>query len=351
MTVGALFIAMQAHVAVPAKADEPARLVSNQIQTKSNNERSASQQPAQLNAGCRSSISSNDSCREVPEGRENSVRITSFPSVTIANKPKTLLDHVFDWGPWLFNLGLLLVGAFQIFLLYVTWTRIRKQAELMGGQLAEMKSGSQIADKSAAAAKLAARAQMLAAKASLLTVEMIKSKERARLVLHVPHSAPSPAMIIEDLDQGTLQPLEIKIAVTNEGNSGAFRVRAYGGVAATPIKDACDTSAKFRLDILPIIRVATSENPVLLSIQSRKGDISSIPAEDWAAVRFGEKALHVFGAVAYDNVYEGRWYTPFHFVWQVNRLGEDASDVEEEWRDISTAGRRIKKKKKDQKLN
>jgi hypothetical protein len=47
----------------------------------------------------------------------------------------SLSKVIFDWGPWLFNLGLVIVGALQVWLLGVTWRTIRIQAQLQRFQL------------------------------------------------------------------------------------------------------------------------------------------------------------------------------------------------------------------------
>ncbi len=43
---------------------------------------------------------------------------------------KPLSSVLFDWGPWIFNLGLVIVGALQVWLLKVTWKTIRLQVNL-----------------------------------------------------------------------------------------------------------------------------------------------------------------------------------------------------------------------------
>ncbi len=43
---------------------------------------------------------------------------------------KTVVKVLYDWGPWVFNLCLVIVGALQVWLLKVTWRTIGLQAAL-----------------------------------------------------------------------------------------------------------------------------------------------------------------------------------------------------------------------------
>ena len=42
--------------------------------------------------------------QEAPNNTEYSVKLTRLPPVAIADKDKTVWDHIFDWGPWVFSL-------------------------------------------------------------------------------------------------------------------------------------------------------------------------------------------------------------------------------------------------------
>lgn len=64
------------------------------------------------------------------EDREHSVKLSSLPPVTLTDKTKTFRDEVLDWGPWIFNFLLVVVGALQIWLLFRTWRTIDRQADL-----------------------------------------------------------------------------------------------------------------------------------------------------------------------------------------------------------------------------
>src|ERR1700722_14520274 len=84
------------------------------------------------------------------DDRENSVKITAIPPIAIADKQKTRLDHLYDWGPWAFNLGLVVVGTGQVWFLYRTLKTVQQQAntmklqtDLMERQMAVSEAASQ----------------------------------------------------------------------------------------------------------------------------------------------------------------------------------------------------------------
>jgi hypothetical protein len=69
------------------------------------------------------------------EDKEHSIKLTSLPPVTIADKQKTFLDHALDWGPWVSNFLLVIVGGFQVWLLFRTWKTIKRQADIQQASL------------------------------------------------------------------------------------------------------------------------------------------------------------------------------------------------------------------------
>jgi hypothetical protein len=73
------------------------------------------------------------------DDKEHSVKLTSLPPVTLTDKSKTVGDHILDWGPWIFNLGLVIVGALQVVLLIRTRDQIKRQAEIMDTSAADAK--------------------------------------------------------------------------------------------------------------------------------------------------------------------------------------------------------------------
>jgi hypothetical protein len=224
---------------------------------------------------------------------------------------------------------------------------IKRQANTMDKQAADARESSEEATRIALATAKAAQQSAYAANSQ---VEMIKRKERARLVVRA-HAEPGPGFVIED-DQGhTIQALDVRIEIANEGETGAFNVSATGMYLAVPVRDSCDISSGFMLDIPTIIRPATPGSHIVVSIDPVEGDIASISAADGEAIQRGSKALHVFGIIRYDDVFDDRWGTPFHFIWRTRRYGEDAGDVEANWEILSLAGEPIGKDQQTQNPN
>jgi hypothetical protein len=103
--------------------------------------------------------------------KENSVNLTGLPPVRVISKEKTFLDHVFDWGPWVFNFGLVAVGVLQVVLL-------KRQANIMDKQAKDVQETGAGATKIALATALAAQKSADAAAAQ---IEIVKNKDRAQL--------------------------------------------------------------------------------------------------------------------------------------------------------------------------
>jgi hypothetical protein len=94
------------------------------------------------------------------EETKHSVTLTSVPPLTINDKKKSFWDHVYDWGPWFFGLFLAVAGGVQLRLLRVTWKAIQEQKTEMSIQTGILKDSVAVAQKSADAAGLSAKAAM-----------------------------------------------------------------------------------------------------------------------------------------------------------------------------------------------
>jgi hypothetical protein len=94
------------------------------------------------------------------DDKEHSVKLTSLPPVTIADKQKTFWDLVFDWGPWAFGLFLAIAGGVQLMLLKITWKTIQEQKTEMAIQTGILKDSVAASQKAADAAEISAKAAM-----------------------------------------------------------------------------------------------------------------------------------------------------------------------------------------------
>ena len=62
------------------------------------------------------------------------IQITQLPAISLAETPKTIGDRIFDWGPWVFNFLLVVVGSLQAVYVIKTLIAIERQALLMERQ-------------------------------------------------------------------------------------------------------------------------------------------------------------------------------------------------------------------------
>jgi hypothetical protein len=62
---------------------------------------------------------------------EHRVKLTGLPPITLTYKPKTAREYLFDWGPWVFSLLLVIIGAVGLCAAYKTLKAIESQANHM----------------------------------------------------------------------------------------------------------------------------------------------------------------------------------------------------------------------------
>jgi cell division protein FtsL len=91
------------------------------------------------------------------EDKEYSVNLASIPPVTVVQPRKDWTDHLLDWGPWVFNLLLVLVGVAAVYVAHWTRVAIEKQVSLMNRQANLMKQQADLMEKQAGIMKRQAR--------------------------------------------------------------------------------------------------------------------------------------------------------------------------------------------------
>jgi len=106
-------------------------------------------------------ISQEKDVRQIrPDDKQNEIAIMSLPEISVSSDYKGWVKRWYDWGPWAFNFGLVIVGAFQIWLLWLTWQQIKRQANISATQAAHMESQTEILGSSVAAAQTSADAAL-----------------------------------------------------------------------------------------------------------------------------------------------------------------------------------------------
>lgn len=73
----------------------------------------------------------------VSEGREQKVQVRVVSPVIVAKDQKTTLEHVFEWGPWVCSLALVIVGGLQVWLLRETLRAVKQQADIQESSMTQ----------------------------------------------------------------------------------------------------------------------------------------------------------------------------------------------------------------------
>jgi hypothetical protein len=161
-----LFALLPAPKPVPRQASTSSGQTAGDTQKQSQSDQSAPRQPpppASRNAGegpGKPPTTQGDGGKVAPEDKEQKVELTKLPPVVITKDAKGALDHIYDWGPWVFNLLLVAVGFLQVFYLGRTLGQIRTQAGHMEDQTPILRDSVAAAQQSAEAAETSAKAAM-----------------------------------------------------------------------------------------------------------------------------------------------------------------------------------------------
>ncbi len=225
-----ILVIMQAPVSMPGRPSATTGNSSGESGNRSPNKHdSSTPTPALVRKPLQPSSPHPDSDSVAADKTEQSVKLSSLPPITFAN-PITIADkhkpwwgYVFDWGPWIFALGLVAIGVFQTRLL------IRQEKILHGArkeihtQARHMSRQTDLLGRNNAITLATARAAEESAKAASAQIQMMKDRERARI-----HITPLDFEVIE-----TTEPNKIMIEFVNIGPTNAFDVRVEAGGKVT----------------------------------------------------------------------------------------------------------------------
>jgi hypothetical protein len=298
----AVFLAVaQASVPVPRQAVEAAAQGSGKSENQSQSKQGAATQTLPFVASNKSPITADQHGGQVAaEDEEHSVKLTSLPPITVTSQEKTIWDHVLDWGPWVFDFGLVAVGILQVVLLKWTWKAIERQANIMDKGAKDAHESGAEATRIALATAKAAQASAAAASAQ---IQMMKDKERARISVSV-SDVEFEINMVYSFDA-------INIAIGNDGTTSAFNVRAKGDVFGQPSEDLPPMRAFISLTVPSAIRAndAPTQAEVILvqDIELTALDESAIPY-----------FFHIGGIVEYDDVFGESHETTFRYRLKVN---------------------------------
>ena len=330
-----IFTALVALAPVPGQSVESSAQVAGKGQGQGNHAAttptpSLVEKPKQLGA------SDPHSGQIVSEDKEHSVKLTSLPPVTITDKPKMFWDHALDWGPWVANFLLVIVGTLQVWLLWKTWQKIGKQAELTGGQLVEMRAQAQIMDAQAghmasqvglmkqqltemqtgsATAKLSAEAAKESADVARSQTKVMKDRERARLIIH---GADLPEIGKAEPVADNLHPIVVKLFVANIGPTVAFSARAYAVIDIVKERSGGQYQIGFQQELPVTIRNTDGLTFPTVDVMGLGSEYRShLMIDDSTAnnLREGKWFLQVSGMLVFTDIYEDIHEFPFRYVW------------------------------------
>ena len=245
----------------------------------------------------RSGFASVDLKLPVANDLQNGVKITSLPPVAVQDKPKTSKDYLFEWGPWVFNLLLVVVGGLQVRLL-------RQSREEMSLQRQEMS----------------------------LQTRLSVEHDRAKLFVLFPPDKPvfSPSVDVEG--RVTIEGLAVRIA--NYGLTDATNVQAFGNALIGDDKSNALSTLK-PLSIGRVIKSKTSSetvestDTVLLELAPR-GSIT-VPQETEDNLRNKTAHLRMTGRITYTDTYGYSRESSFDFLWVHAVVSENRKEVDKSY--------------------
>ncbi len=319
----------QAPVPVPRVATAPPVSTSGNSKHHSEGDKNASEPSTPLINKQVKTISPDDhGGNQAGHDEEHTTKITDLPPISVVQNRKTGWDIFYAWGQWVFTLGLVIVGALQVWLLKQTRDDIHTQAGWMETQTEHIRRQADMAERQARlistqAGFMAEQTTILAdsvkaaqesARAAVENIDVTVSKERARLRVEV-------------------QPLRAQdlagVAAVR------FNVRYFGTTLALIDWGAVD--AKLMYSGVPDPEIFP---PVLASPQTISGGTRlpeySAKIHPWNKdsiydIENKSKIIHFYGCIRYKDFMEKKRETSFYYIWVV----DDDSTAAGWWRKVS----------------
>lgn len=141
---------------------------------------------------------------------ETLTRITAMPQVSVADKRRSVLDYVFDWGPWIFSFALVIIGYFGIRYAKRTLDTIKRQADIMDTQVADARKSGEEAATVAKGTLTAIQEQ-----AALMKQQVSTAERNATAAQVAADAAKTSAKIVMDTQRAFVQVSSIGF---NRGN-------------------------------------------------------------------------------------------------------------------------------------
>jgi hypothetical protein len=332
LILAVLLTVLQTAPPVPRQTTDSSAQAGKQGQKQGgSNQPKAAPAPAPLPAGGGGPSQANGDNQRKEDG-QYAVRVRELPPVSVTR------DWA-DWGYWAFGALLVLVGFLQVWLLYQTRGEIKRQADTMDRQGEKLAESLAIAKSAATAARDNAEAahrqadtmdkqtailgeSVAAAKASAKAaqdgVELIISKERARLrVAMLPFDLSSNPTRVEIRGGPTplLQAHGLSFVVTSYGPTPAFITgsSAIGRLLETEDAD-CEADVPIPIIGLPEI-VLPSAGPIT-SHTVLWEEVVNPEAFNAEKIRDHKLFIHVCGYIRYKDAFDRERETTFCLRWE-----------------------------------
>ena len=227
--------------------------------------------------------------------------------------------HDPSWVQAVAAAALVVLTIMTLFYLRIYVRDTRSLAKTSVDQAGHVSEQTEILRQSVAAAQTSADA-------AYQQVQMMKDKERARLVL-LALGEPQYAAARSDTDQEFVF-VGVNMSIINDGETKAFNVRADGSLelneSTEPTREPLVKWEK--LQIPEIVRETDAENPLEFTICSAAtGDVFKIPQARLLDISNNTSFLWVTGVFVYDDVFGDFHRTPFCYRWKVDRAEHGAS--------------------------
>jgi hypothetical protein len=207
-----------------------------------------------------------------------------------------------DWGLWVFNLLLVIVGGFQIWLLFRTFGAIKRQADNMDRQTGILEKSAKAASDNASAAEANTRT--------------LRNLERPWVLVRM-----EPVeMAISDLEllDHPAQQMSLKYTIRNYGRSPAWVTKHWSGVKILPLPSDISENPLY----LPIERSVDIELSEFYEPGKRRGNTIPIPYSLIFKLIKRSAFLYIYGCIVYRDVWGDSHETHFSFFYHVPPDGD-----------------------------
>lgn len=222
--------------------------------------------------------------------------------------PVSVTKDWMDEGYWIFNFLLVVVGFLQVWVVFRTLGAIRQQAETLKGQKDSIDKQAGIMERQSEILKESVAAAKDNAEAAKNSVEMLISKERARLRVDLKKL---------DLTPKTFSVYTVDFVVSNAGPTAAFIVESGSTAYFLPLENIADPNVGDKIiSTLPSLPKVVAPNMQ--------------PLEEYAIFLFGTKVtedilseikkdrlfIGIRGFIRYNDVFDRERVTKFRYVWK-----------------------------------